>query len=125
MRYGIMCVLAAVTVAVAARPVPAADQGSTSTNIHWAIDTGEYDGEAGVPIHEVQYRRGARRSGYYRTPPARRFYYRAPAYRYPYRGYSRWRSPYSGYRRWGYRYPYGYGPGIYFRGPRVGVGIGW
>jgi hypothetical protein len=129
MRYGIMCALgAAVMVAVATRPASAFEQGSPSTNIHLAVAT-EYHGEDGLPIQEVQYRRGSGRGSYYRPPS--RGYYRGPAYRPPYYRSPYYRSPYyrSPYYRYpyGYRYgsPYRYSPGVYFRGPGVRFGIGW
>jgi hypothetical protein len=120
MRYGMMCTLAAaVMVAATARPAPAVDRGSTSTNFHLAVAAGGVLGEDGLPVQEVQFRRGPSRGTYYR-PPSRRVY-RGPLYRSPY-----YQRPYRAPYRYQYRSPYRYSPrGFYFRGPRVGLGIGW
>jgi hypothetical protein len=128
MRYGMMCTLAAaVMVAATARPAPAVDRGSTSTDFHLAVAASGYLGEDGLPVQEVQFRRGPGR-GTYTRPPSRRDY-RGPVYRSPYRPDYRspyYQRPYRSPYRYQYRYPYRYSPrGFYFRGPRVGFGIGW
>jgi hypothetical protein len=129
MRYGIMYVLGAAMLVVAARPASAADQGSTSTDIRPAVAAGETLGNDGVPVQEVQYRRGYSRRGTYVRPRLRR-YYRGPGNRYPFRSFDRdplYRSPY--YRdpyRYQYGYPRGYSrDGFYLRTPRFRFGIGW
>ena len=126
MRYGIMSVLAAaVMVAVAAQPAPAADLGSGSTGIHLAAAAGGYHGEDGNAVQLVQYRRGG--VGVHVGPG--RAYHRGPVYRHP--GY--WGPGYRhpGYWHGGHRYPYHRyhyrhpGSGFYHPTPGVGIGIGW
>ena len=124
MRYGIMYVLGAAMLVVAARPASAADQGSTSTDIRPAVAAGETLGNDGVPVQEVQYRRGNTKRGTYVRPRFRR-YYRGPGNRYPFRSFDR--SPYYRYpNRYQSWYPRPYSrDGFFLRTPRFRFGIGW
>jgi hypothetical protein len=89
----------------------------TGVAVSPAVLTVDSEGESGHAIHEVRHHRHRGRHFYhdYRRP------YRGPHYYGPHRYYGPYRYP--GY----HRYPY-YGRhrgGVYFHGPRVGVGIGW
>ncbi len=81
------------------------------------------DGETGGTdhaIHEVQYRRG--------RGHGRHHFYGPPAWRPPHRTY-RHPGVYAPPRGYRYRHRYWHhGPrrgGVYFYGPRIGIGIGW
>lgn len=116
MRLWILALAVATGAAMlVARPAAAAT-GVEATPAVLTIDSqGEFVG-SGHAIQEVQHRRYRGRPHYHYRPPhwGPRYYRPYPPYR-PERHRGYYRHPYRGRPR----------GGVYFYGPRVGVGIGW